>query len=95
MHTIIELGLRSEADMNFFNPHNIIITYRPINNIRGFTPETLSAFIVDIESRESRRQYNAIHGIPCEHSRASTTDNVECFFSFYGTWWGKTLHINR
>ncbi len=55
--------------------------YREVNNIRGFTRETLSALLVNIESREWRRQFNAENTIPPEHPRASTTDDVECFFS--------------
>lgn len=54
---------------------------RSINGVRGFTRETLSAILVDIESREWRRQYNVTDSIPPEHPRASTTDDVQCFFS--------------
>ena len=54
--------------------------YRDISNIRGFSRETLSALIVDIESREWRRRFNRDNCIPPEHPRASTTDDVECFF---------------
>ena len=49
--------------------------------MRGFTRETLIALAANIESREWRRQYNQDHDIPAEHPRASTTDDVECFFS--------------
>ena len=58
-----------------------IYHYRNLNNIRGFTRETLSGLLVDIESREWRRKYNRENDIPPEHPRASTTDDVECFFS--------------
>lgn len=54
---------------------------RDITNIRGFTRETLSALLVDLESRVWRRKFNEDNGIPPEHPRASTTDDVECFFS--------------
>lgn len=54
---------------------------RDLSNIRGFTRETLNAVIANIESREWRRQYCIRNGIPLEHPRASTTDDVECFFS--------------
>lgn len=54
---------------------------RPVDSIRDFTRETLSAVIVDIESRDWRRHYNKQKGISTEHPRASTSDDVEFFFS--------------
>ena len=66
-----------------------IYHYRNINNIRGFTRETLSGLLVDIESREWRRKYNRENDIPPEHPRASTTDDVECFFSILRDMVGK------
>ena len=39
------------------------------------------ALFADIESREWRRGFLAREGLPEEHPRASTTDDVECFFS--------------
>lgn len=63
--------------------------YRDITCIRGFTRETLSALLVDIESREWRRNYNSSHGLPPEHPRASTSDDVECFFSILREMVGK------
>ena len=44
----------------------------------GFTREVLTAPRADIETREWRRQLDTQHP---EHPRASTTDDVECFFS--------------
>ena len=58
-----------------------VYNYRTTKGVKGFTRETLSALIVDIESRKWRRMYNLQNGIPPEHPRASTTDDVECFFS--------------
>ena len=55
--------------------------FRDTSRVRGFTRETLSALLVNIESREWRRRFNAQNNIPTEHPRASTTDDVECFFS--------------
>ena len=52
-----------------------------MKGVRGFTRETLSALLVDIESHEWGRVYNQENGIPPEHPRASTSDDVECFFS--------------
>ncbi len=40
------------------------------------------AFLANVESREWRQAFNIIReGIPPEHPRSSTTDDVECFFS--------------
>lgn len=39
------------------------------------------AVIANIESREWRRAFNNKEGVAPEHPRASTTDDVECFFS--------------
>ena len=50
-------------------------------SIRGFTCETLSAILADIESREWRRHFNRENSTAIEHPRASTTDDVECCFS--------------
>ena len=57
------------------------ILNRDMSHIRGFTRETLHAVIANIESREWRRCYCLRKEIPLEHPRASTTDDVECFFS--------------
>ena len=54
---------------------------RRIDNVLGFSRETLVACIANIESREWRRIDNVNHGRQPEHPRASTTDDVECFFS--------------
>ena len=58
-----------------------VCIYRNINQICGFSRETLAAVIANIESREWRRIENAKCGRKPEHPRASTTDDVECFFS--------------
>ena len=49
----------------------------------------MSALIVDIESRDWRREFNNLNKIPPEHPRASTTDDVECFFSILRDMVGK------
>ena len=54
---------------------------RDISGVRGFSRETLVALIADIESREWHRGFLAREGLPEEHPQASTTDDVECFFS--------------
>ena len=80
---VISAFSKSISKLRNNNVHTLIISSanREINNIRGFTRETVSALIVDIESREWRREYNRKNNIPLEHPRASTTDDVECFFS--------------
>jgi len=69
MHTCFHLALHA------------MITYRNVSNIKGFSRETLVALIANIESREWRRQFCLSNGLPGKHPRASTTDDVECFFS--------------
>jgi len=59
----------------------VSIFFRSISGVRGFSKETLIALVANIESREWRRKYNSEHNLPAEHPRASTTDDVECFFS--------------
>ena len=50
--------------------------------VRGMTRETLITLTTTIESREwVRRRRNRAMNLPPEHPRASTTDDVECFFS--------------
>ncbi len=45
------------------------------------TRETLIALTTNIESREWVRRRKSSDGKPVEHPRASSTDDVECFFS--------------
>ena len=47
--------------------------------IQGMTQQTLIALTTTIESREWMRRKRS-NGVPAEHPRASTTDDVECFF---------------
>ena len=47
----------------------------------GFTRETLVALTTNIESREWRRREIANAGLQPEHPRASSSDDVKCFFS--------------
>ena len=61
--------------------NNHIHDYRSLKSVRGFTQETLSALLVDIESREWHREYNQENDIPPELPRASTGDDGECLFS--------------
>ena len=54
---------------------------RPIKGILGFTREIVVALIANCESLELQRQEYVARGIPPEHPRASSTDDVEDFFS--------------
>ncbi len=54
---------------------------RPIKGIRGFSREIVVALIANCESLELRRKEYASRGLPPEHPRASSTDDVEGFFS--------------
>lgn len=54
------------------------LLYRPIRNVRRLTRETL---ITDIETRQWCSKFLSTQGLPAEHPRSSTTDDIECFFS--------------
>lgn len=54
---------------------------RSISNILGFSKETLVALTTNIEGREWHRREVMNGNRKQEHPRASTTDDVECFFS--------------
>ena len=67
--------------MHFSYKCFIINACRRIDNILGFSRETLVACIANIGSREWRRIDSVNQRRKPEHPRASTTDDVECFFS--------------
>lgn len=69
--------------------------YRDITTVRGFTRETLSAILVDIESREWRYRYCIENNISFEYPRASSTDDVECFFSILRDMVGKDFTLKE
>ena len=69
--------------------------YRSINGVRGFSRETQIAVAANIESREWRRKYNHECNIPVEHPRASSTDDVECFFSVLRDTVGKDFTLKQ
>ena len=56
---------------------------------------TSGALVANLESREWRRKFNTAHGLVPEHPRASTTDDVECFFSLLRDNVGKVLHSKK
>jgi len=52
-----------------------------VSGVLGFSRETLIGVITNIEGREFHRRKQFTTNQPLEHPRASSTDNVECFFS--------------
>lgn len=60
----------------------------------GFTQETLVALTTNIEGREFQRRVSATTGY-FEHPRASTTDDVECFFSLLRDNLGKDFTLKH
>ncbi|XP_063448946.1 uncharacterized protein LOC134728306 isoform X2 [Mytilus trossulus] len=67
---------------------------RPMENLRGFTRETFIDITANIESQEHRRRQNNLMNYP-EHPRASTTDDVECFFSMTRRQLGDTFTLKE
>lgn len=53
---------------------------KPLEGIRGFTLQTALEVIANVETQEHRRRMNHTIGF-VEHPRASSTDDVEAFFS--------------
>jgi len=61
--------------------------------VRGFTRETTTALLTTIESIEWKREYANKGLVPVEHPRASTTDDVECFFSMVRDLLGSSFRL--
>ena len=55
--------------------------FRNPSGVLGFSRETLSAVITNIEGREWHRRECSNSDTSVEHPRASSSDDVECFFS--------------
>ena len=51
--------------------------------------------MADIESRNWRDSYNSGHGIPPEHPRSFTTDDVERYFSILRDMVGKSFTLKQ
>ena len=68
---------------------------RDLTGVRGFTRQILIGVVTTIESREQKRLWNASNGIPPENPRASTTDDVECFFSTMRDAVGKNFTLKQ
>ena len=73
----------------------LCVSSRSVSGIRGLTRECLIAVTADIETRNYRQLFNRNHGIPPEHPRSSTTDDVECFFSVLRDIVGKDFTLKQ
>ena len=71
----------------------LLLYSRSISGVRGFSRETLVALLANIESREWRKKFNSERGVLPEHPRASTSDDVECFFSLLRDCVGKDFTL--
>ena len=72
-----------------------VYSHRSVTGVQGFSRETLVALFANIKSRQWRCAYNAKDGILPEHPRASTTDDVECFFSVLRDSVGKDFTLQQ
>lgn len=57
------------------------INFRPIKKIKGMNGEVIVALVANIESMELRRSECQTRCLPPEHPRASSTDDLEGYFS--------------
>ena len=71
------------------------IMCRSLSSVLGFSKETLVALITNIEGREWQRRDNIMNGRKPEHPRASSTDDVECFFSVMRDSIGRNFTTNE
>ena len=78
---LIQIRLLTGKVSDFLELAIIILFYRSTKGIRGFSRETLSALIVEIESHGWCREFNNLNKIPPD-PRASTTVDVECFLAY-------------
>ena len=69
--------------------------HRDISNVLGFSRETLTAVNTNIEGIEWSRQECVSNYRPLEHPRASSIDDVECFFSMMHDTIGQTLLLKK
>lgn len=72
-----------------------MLFFRPVKGICGFTKQVLVGVTTTIESREQKRIYNYENKLPPENPRASTTDDVECFFSTMRDSIGKNFKLKQ
>ena len=79
----------------FLLKYVLLAVVRDLHGVRGLTRETLIALTTNIESREWRRREIVNAETPHEHPRASTTDDVECFFSVLQDMVGKHFTVRE
>ena len=72
-----------------------LFSHRDVGCVCGFTRQVLVALIADIETREWRRRELVALSLPPEHPRASTTDDVECFFRVLRDFVGKDFTLKQ
>ena len=51
------------------------------NRLNGLTRETVVGLIANLTSLELHREEYILRGLPPEHPRSGTSDDVECFIS--------------
>ena len=68
--------------------------FGPVENIRGFSRETVIEITTNIESQELRRCENEIIGY-LEHPRAGGTDDLETFFSLTHHYIGNVFSLKQ
>lgn len=81
--------------MIYFYGYLSVMHTSPINDVRGLTRESLIAIAANIETRQWRRKFLQSLGLPPEHPRSSTTDDVECFFSILRDTVGKHFTLKE
>ena len=70
------------------------IICRSLSSVLGFSKETLVALITNIGRKWQRRE-NIRNGRKPEHPKASSTDDVECFFSVMRDRIGRNLQLKK
>ena len=68
---------------------------RPIKGICGLTRECVVGLIANLVTRELRRSENEDKGLPPEHPRASSTDDVEGIISLYHEVMGSNFDLKE
>ena len=94
-HSLKSIGILYIAT-SFITDYHLKLSFiycRTINNVRGFTRETTTALLTTIESTEWMRKQATNGLVPVEHPRASTTDDVECFFSMMRDLLGSSFRL--
>ena len=67
-----------------------MVLFRPVENICGFSRETVIEITTNIESQEARRRINKEVGYPM-HPRAGGTDDLETFFGLVHRYLGNVF----